>query len=473
VNAEVRVVSGAKAGLVSRLSRGGTVIGRHPDSGLQLHPTLDLEVSARHAEIVCNGGRWFIRDLDSRNGTYVNGLRVTGETLLWDGDRVMLGMTGPALEFVLPDLAVSATRVIPAAAPGLGAAVPVAAGSRTEPERLGDADRFRSAVRQNRRLRWLTGAMAVLLLAIVGAYRIAERDRNASWESERLGMQSRIDSLLVASEASAAALEGMLGGLTAALRQSQEEIRTISEQLRRAEAAGDRSQVSSLRTRLETATVALDRQQTVAGLDFRGIERRNRRAVAKVFVEFDDGEVATGTAFAVRPDATLLTSRHLVMGANRQRRLSRMAVQFADSDQVWPARVVLVANDADLAMIKVDNIVGVVPTVQALNLRSDTLPTGAPVALIGYPLGGATERPNGSALEVARPLLSAGVLSARREDRFEVRGYGAAGASGSPIFDANGEVVAVLFGGRRDASGNQTLISVPSGAAARLLERAQ
>lgn len=468
MNAEIHVLTGARAGLVARLVREGTLIGRHPECGLQLHPTLDLEVSARHAELVRNGARWFVRDLDSRNGTFVNGRRITGDTLLWEGDRVLLGMTGPALEFHLTDLPAVATQLTPAAGGHAPAAAPTMAGVAAG----ADPDRFRSAVRQNRRLRWLSGAMAVLLVAVVGLYQVVQRQQHAAWDRERSGMQSRIDSLLQEGEASTAALEGMLSGLTSALRQSQDEIRQIGEQLRRAEASGDRTQVSSLRSRLETATVALDRQQSAAALDFQGIERRNRRAVAKVYVEYEDGEVATATAFAVRPDATLLTSRHVVAGPDGGRALRRMAVQFSDSDQVWPARVLVLATDADLAMIKVDNIRGGVPTVQSLNLRSDTLQTGAPVALIGYPLGGETQRLDGTTVEVARPLLSAGVVSARRADRFELQGYGAAGASGSPIFDRNGEVVAVLFGGRRDASGNQTLYSVPAGAASRLLERA-
>jgi S1-C subfamily serine protease len=270
------------------------------------------------------------------------------------------------------------------------------------------------------------------------------------------------------SEAAAAAMDGMLTGLSAALRQSQEEIGRIGEHLRRAESDGDRAQVSTLRTRLEAATVALDRQQSVAALDFRGIESRNRRAVAKVFVEFDDGEVATGTAFAVRPDATLVTSRHVVTGADGRRPLRRIAVQFSDSDQVWPARVVAVATDADLAVVRIDNIVGQVPTVQSLNLRSDTVADGAPVALIGFPLGGDAS-PDAAGRSVVRPRLSAGVVSGRRPDRFELNGYGAAGASGSPIFDSNGEVVGVLFGGRRHGAGTQTLYSVPASAVARML----
>jgi hypothetical protein len=50
----------------------------------------DLSVSRRHARLVFRDGRWILQDLDSTNGTTVNGLRV-GRCELRPGDRVMLG----------------------------------------------------------------------------------------------------------------------------------------------------------------------------------------------------------------------------------------------------------------------------------------------------------------------------------------------------------------------------------------------
>ena len=47
-------------------------------------------VSAHHCEMVLEKGYWFIRDLNSRNGTKVNGLRVTAKKRIDPGDRLAI-----------------------------------------------------------------------------------------------------------------------------------------------------------------------------------------------------------------------------------------------------------------------------------------------------------------------------------------------------------------------------------------------
>jgi S1-C subfamily serine protease len=55
---------------------------------------------------------------------------------------------------------------------------------------------------------------------------------------------------------------------------------------------------------------------------------------------------------------------------------------------------VVAASDADdLAVLKVDNIVGGVPTILGFNSRPDTVQAGQGVAVIGFPLGGADPPP--------------------------------------------------------------------------------
>lgn len=63
-------------------------IGRHADNDVVL---LDPFVSANHAVLVQTAKGLLIRDLNSRNGTWVNDQRITGEAAIAEGDRIRLG----------------------------------------------------------------------------------------------------------------------------------------------------------------------------------------------------------------------------------------------------------------------------------------------------------------------------------------------------------------------------------------------
>lgn len=56
-------------------------------------PIADATVSRRHAELTPDDGRWFLRDLESANGTFVNGKRITKRIELAPGDQVRCGAT--------------------------------------------------------------------------------------------------------------------------------------------------------------------------------------------------------------------------------------------------------------------------------------------------------------------------------------------------------------------------------------------
>ncbi|MBX3358580.1 MAG: FHA domain-containing protein [Phycisphaeraceae bacterium] len=56
-------------------------------------PLIDTTVSRRHAELTPDSGEWFIRDLQSQNGTWVNGVRIRERTRLKPGDQVRTGST--------------------------------------------------------------------------------------------------------------------------------------------------------------------------------------------------------------------------------------------------------------------------------------------------------------------------------------------------------------------------------------------
>ena len=63
-------------------------IGRGPSCDCLLP---DDSVSRRHAELWREAGCWYVRDLGSRNGTRVNGMRVLEAVEVRAGDRLTLG----------------------------------------------------------------------------------------------------------------------------------------------------------------------------------------------------------------------------------------------------------------------------------------------------------------------------------------------------------------------------------------------
>ncbi len=75
----------------TNLFKGVTTIGRTSDNFISFPE--DSNVSRYHAEIESRGDDFYIVDLDSSNGTTVNGARVSGERLLRNGDRIVFGGT--------------------------------------------------------------------------------------------------------------------------------------------------------------------------------------------------------------------------------------------------------------------------------------------------------------------------------------------------------------------------------------------
>jgi len=87
VQARVVVYRNEKQELCVPLAEAGTGIGR--DAGNEVQLTLP-EVSKRHAFLQRTPQGWCVRDLESRNGLFVNGKKVR-EAVLQDGDRLTIG----------------------------------------------------------------------------------------------------------------------------------------------------------------------------------------------------------------------------------------------------------------------------------------------------------------------------------------------------------------------------------------------
>jgi pSer/pThr/pTyr-binding forkhead associated (FHA) protein len=101
-HATLIIERGGSPGTEFQLTNDESTIGRwdadngvFPDIDLDAHDE-DAKVSRRHARIRRNNGSYFIEDLGSTNGTYVNrGRRLLpgNAQLLNDGDEVIVGKT--------------------------------------------------------------------------------------------------------------------------------------------------------------------------------------------------------------------------------------------------------------------------------------------------------------------------------------------------------------------------------------------
>jgi adenylate cyclase len=110
-------------------------LGRHPDSTIQI---LDKIVSKEHCRIALEGDTWVLEDLDSLNGTFLNGNRVNGKRPLVHGDELSLGATRARIELdarerTSPDAAAMAQRSQGAQAPARPPAAPVVPETGTAP----------------------------------------------------------------------------------------------------------------------------------------------------------------------------------------------------------------------------------------------------------------------------------------------------------------------------------------------------
>jgi len=440
VTAQFRFLSGARAGEVATFHKTYIGLGRHPLSDVRFDTERDLDVSSRHAAIVRHGAAFSLRDLGSKNGTFVNGERITGDVVLQDGDVIGFGPQGPSVEF----------RVL--AAEGERDAV---TGSRER--RASAALRLVAELAHLRRTtKVLIGLLGLTLAGFAWSQWEAARDARAL-----VALRARADSLHREAQRLLSRFQSELESVRDALRESQAEVARLRSELAAAGSGSDAPSVARLRAQLDTAEA---RQRGLAGaaaVDYRAIARKNQDAVAMLVVKFSDVEVFTGTAFAVDSQGTLVTNKHVLVGEAGDRRPVAIAVKFSGSKQWFQGRFVGVADTADVGVLQVD-VRGGTPRVFGLLEQAGGLQRGDPVAIIGYPLGEdlPMER-HGQSAVVADPTLTVGTVSKVLSSVVQVDGYGAPGSSGSPIFDRGGYVVGVLYGGNRESQG-KIIYAVPA-----------
>jgi len=96
----LEILSGALQGRRITVEGFPFLIGRAPGCRLRFDPVADAQASSRHAQIELLDGQYWIVDLNSSNGTFINNQRATRQ-ILSSGDVVSFGLQGPTARFLL------------------------------------------------------------------------------------------------------------------------------------------------------------------------------------------------------------------------------------------------------------------------------------------------------------------------------------------------------------------------------------
>jgi sigma-B regulation protein RsbU (phosphoserine phosphatase) len=86
--ASLVTIKGPNSGQRFALRGDSLLIGRQEDAAIYLD---SLAVSRQHARLTCHGGEYFIEDVGSSNGTFVNGRRINMPTPLCERDALQIG----------------------------------------------------------------------------------------------------------------------------------------------------------------------------------------------------------------------------------------------------------------------------------------------------------------------------------------------------------------------------------------------
>ena len=478
-------------------------LGRGHECEIQPVETNDTVVSRVHAELTVGpGGGLVLRDAQSRNGTYLNGQRIVQPTPVRLGDKITLGHGGPVL--LVEGMGTAPQPVAPK---------PASLGQKTVMGMIGDAlakakeerrkggrgtTAFMKAIAEERRFRWLSKLMLVLVVLLGGGaytgYRMLSQqvehtrqalrtaEDSARAEGERLRRElaaaraaaapaAEVENLriqLVAAESRTAQLQAALDRAQQALGQqlaagearreeAQRDLQRMREQLAAAERrAPSPGLIDSLRRAVagaEAQTASLDAKlRAIRGTDFAGMAQQNQAAVGLITVALG-GERYDGTGFVISSDGYMLTNWHVVADSANQAP-DTVWVTMADQSAGRYADVVATSRERDLALIKLRGFQG--PYLTGIDWAGTKARQGEPAALIGYPAGSGFARDRGS---VVRTSMTAGILSRVTADLIQFDGMTTGGSSGSPVFNADGEVISVHRAGLRQGPG--FALSVP------------
>jgi len=175
--------------------------------------------------------------------------------------------------------------------------------------------------------------------------------------------------------------------------------------------------------------------------------------VGLVIVRFS-GDSVMGSGFAITPSGYFVTNRHVVQAEGHESP-RQIIVVMAETNTALTAEIAAVSNiqSQDVAILRIRGYRG--PAVRAIDWTGHDAAQGAPAVMLGFPFGTSMAVDQGGYIHST--LFFGAIAQTGEWIRFSGNTY--AGVSGSPVFNASGEVIAVHFGAPREGAGLG--ISVP------------
>ena len=249
-------------------------------------------------------------------------------------------------------------------------------------------------------------------------------------------------------------LDVQLGGADSIRRAAEQEMIRLKAQVAAAQATGadSRAVLDSLHRSLKAAD---DRVKEVSGqvralkgADFPQIAQLNQGAVGMVTMRVGQ-EFYDGSGFVIAPSGYFLTNRHVVLPEGSSPK-DTIFVTMSDHSAQYLAEVVMIApkDGPDVALLRIRGYRG--PVVAKLDWTGTHAIQGEAAALIGFPGGHDNAIDKG---EVVRSSMSAGTLSKVTPDLIQFSGLSVSGSSGSPLFNAAGEVIGLHRAGLKEGPG--------------------
>jgi pSer/pThr/pTyr-binding forkhead associated (FHA) protein/S1-C subfamily serine protease len=264
--------------------------------------------------------------------------------------------------------------------------------------------------------------------------------------------RSRTASLEVALDRARAEMEQQLDAGDSLRRAQAAETQRLRAQLASSQAGGvSAAELASLRAEVraaeERAGALAAGLRALRGADLARIAEANQAAVGLVSV-FAGDNIYDGSGFVISASGYFVTNRHVATPEG----LTPDSIHVTMADQRTGYRAALVAvqpaGGPDLAVLHIPRYVG--PIVARVDWDGTRARQGEPAALIGFPAGVAAALDN---TQTVRTSMSAGIFSKVTPSQIQFDGFTVGGSSGSPIFNADGEVVAVHAAGLREAAG--------------------